>query len=91
MKHNVTTLNSENEPLAFTKLMFGNYVLETPLECYTAWPALTSLDMQLGLLAQLMVMKLVQFIFLIVAVVAAITKGVVLAHQIVHVQMSYGP
>ena len=28
MKHNVTPLNDENEPLAFVELMLGNYLLE---------------------------------------------------------------
>jgi len=50
MKHNVTSLKVENEPLAFVKLMFGNCLLEKTLECYLAWPAPTSLDKNLGLL-----------------------------------------
>jgi len=50
MKHNFTPLNSENELLAFAKLMFGNCLLEKTLECYPARPSPTSLDTQLGLL-----------------------------------------
>jgi len=50
MKHNVTPHNSDNEPLAFAKLMFGNCVLETTMECYLEWHSPSPPDMQLGLL-----------------------------------------
>lgn len=50
MKHNVTPINGENEPLALTELMFGNYLLETMFGCYLAWPAPIPSDTQLGLL-----------------------------------------
>ena len=50
MKHNVTPLDSKNEPLAFAELMFGNCLLEKTLEYYPARPTSTSSDKQLGLL-----------------------------------------
>ena len=50
MKHYVTPINGENEPLDFMELMFDNYLLETMLGCYLARSARTPLDTQLGLL-----------------------------------------
>ena len=49
MKHNVTPLDGENEPLAFAELMYRNCLLEKTLECYPTWLAPTSSDKQLGL------------------------------------------
>lgn len=51
MKHNVTPINGENEPLAFIEIMFGNCLLETTLGCYPTWPAPTPPNTQLGLLS----------------------------------------
>lgn len=50
MKHNVTALNEENEPLDFIELMFDNCFMETQLGCYLAEPSPAPLDTQLGLL-----------------------------------------
>lgn len=50
VKHNVTPLNDENEPLDFVELMFGNCLLETTLECYPARATPTPSNTQLGLL-----------------------------------------
>lgn len=44
MKHNVTPLNGENEPLAFAELMFGNCFLQKTWECYLKWPIPTTLN-----------------------------------------------
>jgi len=44
MKHNVTPIKSDNEPLAFAELIFGNYFLEKTLEGYLARPTPTSSD-----------------------------------------------
>lgn len=50
MKHNVTPLNRQNEPMAFAELIFGNCFLETQLGCYLAQPSLVQPDTQLDLL-----------------------------------------
>lgn len=50
MKHKVTPLNGENESLAFTKLMFDNFFLETQVGFYLAEPSPIPPDTHLGLL-----------------------------------------
>lgn len=50
MKHNVTPINGENEPLTFVELMFDNWLLETQLGCYLVQPTPTPPETQLGLL-----------------------------------------
>jgi len=50
MKHNVTPLDGENEPFAFSDFMFSNYFLENTLEYYLTRPTPTSSDKQFGLL-----------------------------------------
>lgn len=40
MKHTITPLDRHNELMAFAKLLFGNYFLETQLGCYLAQPSL---------------------------------------------------
>jgi len=79
MKH---TLNDKNEPFAFTKIMFGTYLLEKLQRHETSsWDSF---------LTQLMIMKLVQFVFLIVAVVETMVVATVPACKMVRVQTSCG-
>jgi len=91
MRHNVTPINGENELLAFTELMFGNYLMETTLGCHPARPTPNHQTCSwVSFFAKLIEMKHVQYIVTIVAVAVATTIAIVKACRMIHVKTNCG-